>query len=516
MYTYFKDKLCAAAYGLRTVRTVSVVVLLVLTVSLVQPRPAWAETSHSSVQGPSPEPNLVSDTGEVAITLSQEEAELFRRLRDVMQFISNVHPGDVSLETLYEGALRGAVDAVGDPYTVYIGKDDFGSFASSVEGEYVGIGVTIELVKGKITVLNTFPDSPARLAGIKAGDIITHVNGQDVDGKSPSDVAELVRGPEGSGVAVTVYRPSTTEVLHFNLTRRRITIPTLDVKDLGNGVRYVAISQFTSHTGRDFSAALAGMRVLGLKGLVLDLRDNPGGGLDACLEVLKRLVPKGPLVSLVYKEMPPEEYTNEEDPPQIVPVVVLVNGGTASAAELVAAVIRDRGVGILVGQRTYGKGTVQAVVPLPDGSGLKVTVGEYLPPSGRSLEGAGLLPDVPVDDPVPDVPEKPKFTRVLRRGIVGLDVLAVQEALRLMGYDVGTPDGIYGLLTERAVKEFEKRISRAPTGVVDQELLDRLFDAATVFSVEHRRDRVLDKAIELIRKRIDTGSWGLGVVAPAA
>ncbi|HHY35743.1 MAG TPA: S41 family peptidase [Firmicutes bacterium] len=515
MYIFFKDKVSAGKRGFRTLAILSLVVL-VLTVSLVEPRVAWAKTSPSSTQEPGPEPNQTSETEEVTITLSQEEAELYRRLRDVIQFIREVHPGAVSLETLYEGALRGAVDAVGDPYTVYMGKDDFGSFTSSVEGEYVGIGVTMELVKGKITVVNTFPDSPARLAGLKAGDIITRINGQDVEGKGLSDVAELVRGPEGSGVVVTVYRPSTAEVLHFNLTRRRIKIPTLDVKDLGNGVRYIAISQFTSDTGRDFSAALAGMRALGLKGLVLDLRDNPGGGLEECLEVLKCLVPKGPLVSLVYKEMPREEYANEEEPPQIVPVVVLVNGGTASAAEIVAACVRDRGVGILVGQKTYGKGTVQAVVPFRDGSGLKVTIAEYLPPSGRTIEGEGLLPDVPIADTVFDVPEKPEFTRVLRRGVVGLDVLGVQEALRFMGYDVGTPDGIYGPATERAVKEFEKTVPRTPTGVVDRELLDKLFEAALVYSVEHRQDEALNKAIELLKRRIDTGAWDLRAASPAA
>lgn len=514
MCVSLKDKLCAAGRVLRTLGILSLVVM-VFTVSLAD-RPAWADTGQPWTQDPGTHESQTGDTGEVTITLSREEAEFYTRLRDVIQFIREVHPGDVSLEMLYEGALRGAVDAVGDPYTVYMGKEDFGSFTSSVEGEYVGIGVTMELVEGKITVVNTFPDSPARLAGIKAQDIITHVNGQDVGGKSLSDVADLVRGPEGSSVAVTVYRPSTAEVLHFNLTRQRIKVPTIDVKDLGNGLQYVAISQFTSETGRDFSAALGRMRSLGLKGLVLDLRDNPGGGLDECLEVLKCLVPKGPLVSLVYKEMPREDYTNEEDPPQIVPIVVLVNGGTASAAEIVAACVRDRGVGMLVGQKTYGKGSVQAVVPFRDGSGLKVTVAENLPPSGQSLNGTGLWPDVPVGDTPEQLPDKPQFTRELRRGVIGLDVLAVQEALRFMGYDVGTPDGIYGPATERAVKEFEKTVRRTATGVVDRELLDRLFEAALVYSVEHRQDQALNKAIELLRRRIDTGAWDLRAASPAA
>lgn len=495
----------------RIVRTLGglAISILILMLSLTQAKAVTAEP------GAAADAQQAEGADEVTITLSRDEAELYKRLRDVMSLIRDLHPKDVCLEMLYEGALKGAAEAVGDPYTQYIGKDQFGDFSSSIEGEYVGIGVTIELVNGKITVVNTFPGSPARQAGVKAGDVITRAAGQDLAGKSLTEAAALLRGPEGTSVSVTIYRPSTGQLLEMNLTRRRIQIPTLDFKDLGDGLKYVAINQFTSETGRNFPAVIKTAKMFGMKGLVLDLRDNPGGTLEDCLEVLKCLVPKGPMVSLVYKEGR-EEYSNEEDPTNLVPVVVLLNGGTASAAEIVAAAIRDRGVGILVGEKTYGKGTIQAVIKFKNGSGMKLTIGEYLPPGGQSLDGKGLVPDVYVPAQERVLPKKPEATRALRKGMIGLDVLAVQQALAFIGYDVGEPDGIFGSRTESAVKAFQKSISLSPTGIVDAALVGKLFDAVQAFAREHHQDNVLDKAIELLRRKVDTGDWGIEVAKPAA
>ncbi len=506
--TEAKEKLAPVRYNARTLAALCLVVLI-LTLSLTQAKPVTAEPGAAAGT------QQAGAEDEVTITLSRDEAELYERLRQVMTVIREIHPRDVSLETLYEGALKGAAEAVADPYTQYMGKEEFGDFASSIEGEYVGIGVTIELVNGKITVVNTFPGSPARQAGMKAGDVITRVAGQDMAAKSLTEASTLLRGQEGTAVSVTIYRPSTGETLEMDLIRRKITIPTLDFRDLGDGLKYIAIAQFTSETGRNFPALIKTAKMFGMKGLILDLRDNPGGTLEDCLEVLKCLVPKGPMVSLVYKEGR-EEYSNEEDPEKVIPVVVLTNGGTASAAEIVAAAVRDRGVGILVGERTYGKGTVQAVLEFKNGSGIKLTIGEYLPPGGQSLDRKGLIPDVYVPPQETVLPKKPEATRTLRRGMVGLDVLAVQEALAFIGYNVGKPDGIFGPRTETAVKTFQRGISRPATGIADPGLIDMLFDATEAFAREHHQDNVLEKAIEILRRKVDTGEWGIEVAKPAA
>lgn len=406
---------------------------------------------------------------------------------------------------LSEGALKGMLQSLGDPYSSYMTEEQYQQFVTSLAGEYGGIGVAIESVDSMITVMSVFPDTPAERAGIKTGDIILEANGVSLKGKTATEAALILRGDPGTVVVLTVLRESTGETLWFNISRQIITPPNLEFKDLGEGLYYIKIQDFTESAARNFTVLANYVRNAGGKGIVLDLRDNPGGLLDACFSIAEDLIPKGPIVQIRGKDFAQTVESASDLSP--VPVVVLTSKGTASASEILAAAIRDRGVGILVGETTFGKGRIQSIFSLGGGLGaVRLTVAEYFSPAGNPINGVGLKPDIEVSrDPKP-VPPKPQLKRTLSRGIVGLDVLSLQELLNLAGYDVGEADGIFGPKTESGVLAFCRDHGIAYAGQVTQHLLDLIYNAA-VQKTQEAGDPILQAGINALKTKIATGSW---------
>jgi len=275
---------------------------------------------------------------------------------------------------------------------------------------------------------------------------------------------------------------------------------------LGDGMWLISIISFTENVGLNLPIVIKGLRDNGsLKGIVLDLRNNPGGLLDVCLAIANELGPKGPVVELRRQELKePIENPNDIVP---VPVVVLVNGGSASASEILAGAIRDRGVGVLVGETTFGKGCVQSLVRVPnDFGGVKFTIAEYFTPSGYGLNGKGLLPDFEIKPEEFQIPDAPTYRRPLRKGLIGLDVLAVQECLSFLGYKVGEPDGILGVRTESAMVAFAKDRGLQYSGTITEEHM-RLLGSSCVQKVKDAPDVVMEKGIELLKTKLATGNW---------
>jgi len=440
-----------------------------------------------------------------AVSIPADEAHLFELFSQIKDFIQKHHTKDVSKEALYQGAIKGMLEAVDDPYSRYLTNEEFRDFTSSLEGEYAGIGITIELVQGNIVVVSTFKNSPAEKAGVKPGDIIIGADGKDLRGKTHVDAAKLLRGPEGTEVTVDIKRPSTGETLSLKMVRSIIKPPTLDLQDLGDGIYYIEISRFTSDTRRDFQTIINYLRMKNIKGLILDLRNNPGGILDSCIEVAEELVPKGPIVELRRKASS-QVIENKNDTVPIL-TVVLVNNGTASAAEILAGAIKDRGVGILVGEPTFGKAFVQTVVPLgEDMGGMRLTIADYYTPSGKSISGKGLEPDVKVKPKTIQIPEKIPYNRPLKKGFIGLDVLSLQESLNFLGYDVGEPDGIFGQKTQRAWTDFCKSHNLQCKDHITDKDINMLY-LAVLEKVRNAPDVVFEKGLEILKQRIDTGAW---------
>lgn len=440
----------------------------------------------------------------------------------VFEYLDAFYYRDISLPALVEGAIEGALRILDDPYTTFYKPSEFEDFQVDIEGVYTGIGMTIEGRDQYSVVQSTFPGSPAERAGIRPGDRIIEVDGKNVIGERPDAVARLIRGPEGTGVVLTLQR-STGETFEVRVVRERIQLQAVDVRVEAGDIGYIRIVQFYEGTGRQVQAAYNRLRALGVTGIVLDLRNNPGGLLNEAVAVGRVFVDEGIIVQVVdYSGNKQTYYGRGVSRTPKPPVAVLVNGGTASAAEIVAAAIRDNGLGQLVGSRTYGKGTVQSIFELGNGSALKLTTAEYLTPRGRSLANTGLIPDVPVEPVAPgsEAPAEPDFAPlsgryVLQQGSRGLEVEGLQQRLNYVGFDAGAVDGHFGAKTAAALRSFQQAYGLPVTGRLDAQTHARLGEAVLARWRNDVRsestpgvvppqagdaDPVLAKAIELLKR----------------
>jgi carboxyl-terminal processing protease len=304
----------------------------------------------------------------------------------------------VDRDALERAAVEGMLRALGDKWSTYYGKSEFSSFQSALQGHYSGVGLWLrsapDTAGGGVEVGSVQPGSPAERAGVLAGDVLVRVEGTDVSGADVPAVASLLRGPAGSAVRVSVRRGSATQTVR--LARTTFSTDDVAVERLAGGISRISITAFTRGVGRDVAKAMATERSVRPRGVVLDLRDNPGGLLDEAVSVASVFLDGGPVVSYERRGARPRTLDAFEGGDTTTPLVVLVNPSTASAAEVVAGALQDRNRAVVVGTRTYGKGSVQEPATLSDGSALELTVGRYLTPSGRSLDGVGIEPDVVV------------------------------------------------------------------------------------------------------------------------
>ncbi|MDQ7794221.1 MAG: S41 family peptidase [bacterium] len=322
-----------------------------------------------------------------------------------------VDPEQVQPDRLIEGAISGMVRTLDDPYSYYLDPASYRDFVThSVEGEYQGIGVVVEYRDPHTTVVHPFRDSPAEEAGMWPRDRIVKVDGRDVVGVPLDIVVDLIRGPAGTPVTLTVER-STAEgdrTLEFTINRARIPLnpSRATILDATLGIGYLHLTGFDQRTPAVVRQALASLRSQGLQALVLDLRHNSGGLLEECAEVAREFVPRGKIVEVVYRDGRREVYESRSEGLGL-PLVVLVDGGTASAAEILAGAIRDREAGTVVGTRTFGKGSVQSLPSVGGGAALRITTARYYLPGGDTPDQTGLEPDVWVDNEEPREGEPP-------------------------------------------------------------------------------------------------------------
>lgn len=324
-----------------------------------------------------------------------------KKLLAIESVINNYYVGDVNNKKLQEGIYKGFVSGVGDVYTNYYTAEEYASFMEKSSGVYAGIGIQMSLdsTDNTIMVVDVFEGSPAQEVGMLPNDKIIKVAGQTVTGDDFSDLPNMVKGEVGTKVKITVYRPSEDKSYDLNVERRNITTDSVESKMLEDNIGYIKIVQFEEITYDQFKKSLDELQAANMKGLIIDVRNNPGGLLKVTEKIADELVPKGVVVSTENKVGKNEVYYADDEYIDI-PVVVLVNGNSASASEVLAGAIKDTGRGKLVGETTYGKGVVQSVIPLSDGSALKVTTAKYFTPSGVCIQGIGIEPDYEVTLPV--------------------------------------------------------------------------------------------------------------------
>ncbi len=332
---------------------------------------------------------------------SQEtDSRLFDPVYQIYQYIKSYFykPELIDDQKALYGAMKGVVEQLNDPYSEFLDPDEKEQFEESLEGEFTGVGIEITLVDDVLTVITPLVGTPAEAAGILAGDQILQIDGESTEGITLSGAAYKIRGEEGTTVVLTVRHDDGT-IEDIPIVRAKITIESVDSKTLAEGkIGYIRILRFESDTVSELDRALSSFDLDGLTGLILDLRNDPGGYVPTAISVASRFVDDGVIVITEDRTSGERKYYSKGNRVPNVPLAVLINRGTASASEIVAGAIRDHDMGILIGEKSFGKGVYQQFIDFPDGSGLKITAGEYFTPLGRVVNDVGLTPDIEVDE----------------------------------------------------------------------------------------------------------------------
>ena len=314
----------------------------------------------------------------------------FPLLQQVYQTIVQDYYVPVDQNNLVQGAIQGLTGALNDPYTVYYTPAEYQQFTQEVNGQYAGIGAELDSTAQGVDVMTVFPGTPAAKAGVQSGDLFLKVNGQSVVHDSPTEVANIVRGNAGTVVKILFQRGEKTYTA--TITRALISIPTATEQLLPGRIGLITLSQFSSNAGAAFQSAYNALQKDHPKGYILDLRNNPGGYVEEAAQIAQDIVPKGTIATLEGRNFAPQVYSSSSGKTLGAPLIVLVNGGTASAAEILSAAISQNNEGTLYGTQTFGKGIAQDVVPMQGGGYLKITVAQWMTPNGSNIEHKGIAP----------------------------------------------------------------------------------------------------------------------------
>ena len=327
--------------------------------------------------------------------------ETVRTLSEVFDKIKHNYVEDVEDKALLDNAISGMLTGL-DPHSTYLDAKAFEELRVGTTGEFGGLGIVVGMEDGFVKVISPIDDTPAQRAGVKAGDLIIRLDEKPVKGMSLDDAVKIMRGKPGSEIELTIVRKDEDQPLQFNIKRDRIRVKSVKSRMLEPNYAYVRVSQFQERTGKDLHSAISKLKKENkgqLKGLVLDLRNNPGGLLDAAVLVSDTFLERGTVVS-VKGRTEDNKLSQSATPGDILkgaPIVVLVNEGSASASEIVAGALQDHKRAVIMGQKTFGKGSVQTVIPLGNNSALKLTTARYYTPSGRSIQAEGIVPDIELE-----------------------------------------------------------------------------------------------------------------------
>ena len=347
---------------------------------------------------------------------TQEVYKNIEILTEVLRQVEKNYVEPQKAKDLIYGAIKGMVGSL-DPHSSFMTKEEFGELMAETKGSFSGIGIEITMKDKVLTVVSPIEGTPAYVAGMKAGDKIIKVEGESTLDMSLMEAVKKIRGPEGTIINLTVFREGDEKPLEFAIKRGVIPLKSVRYLFLTPDIGYVRVSNFQSNTSEELSKALEALEKGGnLKGLVLDMRNNPGGLLSQAIDVSEMFLDAGIIVSTKGRtgSHDIEARAHKNSNPRVYPMIVLVNGGSASAAEIVAGALQDNKRALILGSRTFGKGSVQTILPLSDGSGLRLTTARYYTPSGKSIQSSGITPDIEITFIAPDKEPKKKTPRFIR------------------------------------------------------------------------------------------------------
>lgn len=416
--------------------------------------------------------------------------------------ILNRYVEKVDKQKLVEGAIQGMLAVLKDPYSVYMDKETSDQFNQVLDSSFEGIGAEVGMVDGKIVIISPFKNSPAEKAGLKPNDQILKVDGVSVEGLDLNKATSKIRGKKGTMVQLEIARKGLTVPLTVDVKRGEIPLETVhsSIKNYNEKkIGYIEISSFSANTANDFKKQLSSLEGQHVKGLILDVRGNPGGFLSSVQDILKELVPKDkPIVQIEQRNGEKTRYFSTLSKKKDYPVVVLVNKGSASASEILAGALQEADGYKLVGETTFGKGTVQQAVEMGDGSNIKLTLYKWLTPDGHWIHKNGIKPDVAIKQPKIFDSHPLQIETPLQVDMNNEQIKNAQEILDGLGLAPGRTDGYFSSETMRAVKGFQQQNGLQSTGQIDSKTAAKLEESAIKEMKKEKNDLQLQTALKLV------------------
>ncbi|THE12447.1 PDZ domain-containing protein [Bacillus timonensis] len=435
---------------------------------------------------------------------TKDDTENLSKIGQAYNMILSSYVEKVDEKQLIEGAIQGMVSTLNDPYSAYMDEETAAQFNESLESSFEGIGAEVSMMEGKVTIVAPFKDSPAEKAGLKPNDQIIKIDGASIEGLDLYEAVLKIRGEKGTVVTLQVMRPGVTDLMDVKVTRDTIPIETVytDLKEYNNKkLGYIEITSFANDTAEDFVLGLNELEDKGIEGLIIDVRGNPGGLLESVEEILKQLVTKEkPYVQIENRNGEKQRFFSTLEKPKDYPIVVLTNGGSASASEILAGALKEAGGYELVGEKTFGKGTVQQARDMGDGSNLKLTMFKWLTPDGNWIHQKGIEPTVEVKQPEYFYANPIQFEKELTQNMNNEKIKNAQIMLSGLGFDPGREDGYFSGETVIAVKAFQQANNLEATGTINEKTASAI-EAKVIESIrDQKNDQQLKKAMEVITK----------------
>ncbi|RRK10970.1 PDZ domain-containing protein [Lactiplantibacillus garii] len=432
----------------------------------------------------------------------QQTNSAMKKIQSVYETISDNYYQPVNANKLANGAINGMVNSLGDKFSEYMDKSETESLNDTIDSSFSGIGAQVQKSGSYLQIISPIAGTPAKKAGLKPKDVIKAVNGKSVAGKTLTEAVNMMRGKVGTRVNLTIQRGTST----FNVTLKRAKIPvtTVDYKLVGGSqkIGYITVSTFSTNTAKEFKTALKALDKKGAKKLVIDMRGNPGGLMTAALKMASYFIKDGKTIMQVQaRDGSAEKYVAGKKYDggfkETKPTTVLIDGGSASAAEIFSAALHQSAGVKLVGSQSYGKGTVQTVTSFSDKTEMKITVAKWLTPNGTWINKKGLTPDVKAAEPSYASLTIVSKLSDLQADKVNENVKTFQKYLQALGYFKGTANGYFGTTTTTAVKAYQKHAKLTATGKVDKKTLAKVeTELATKIS---DNDKAYDAAMKLIK-----------------
>jgi carboxyl-terminal processing protease len=429
------------------------------------------------------------------------------KLKKAYSWIKSSYVHKVNDQQLIDGAIQGMIHSLGDPYSTYMDPKMASQFKQDLKSSFMGIGAEIELKNGQFIVISPLKDSPAERAGIRPGDQVLKVNGQSLEGLDAIEAVEKIRGPKGTKAKLEIIRSGVKDILHITVIRDEISRRTVEAQMFPGQVGCLTITQFSEGTAADFAKELASLEKQGMKGLMIDVRGNPGGLLPVVLEICELFVaPDKVMMMTEDKSGVRQRYLSGGKQVKPYPITVLIDKGSASASEILAAALKEAGGYSLIGETTFGKGTVQSTEEFGDGSNMKLTVAKWLTPTGNWIDQhggtKGIKPDIPVKMPDYFQAIPPQAEKSIKVDEYSAEVKNMQMVLEAIGFNPGRQDGYFDQRTELALKAFQRTKKLSMSGQLNTETSNKLRETFMELLKDPSNDMQLQVALQVLKKKI--------------